>query len=191
MAENSLPRGRGRPRDADKDEAIRKATWTLLATRGYDSLTFEDVAAAAAVSGTTLYRRFGSKAELVARSLHDSSRPTQSGAEQVRDPRATLLAHARNVAAFMRDAPGRAVVTITEAAGREPKLAAALRRLVMNDMATLRRSIEAAHPLPTEENVALAFSLIVGTNMYHSAIMGLPLEDEAIEALVEAALSLR
>ena len=56
---------RGRRRDSTLDVALRRATLDLLTEVGYDRLTMEAVAARAGAAKTTLYRRWGSKAELV------------------------------------------------------------------------------------------------------------------------------
>lgn len=58
-------RHRGRPRDPSRDEAIIDASIDLLVRDGYDRLSMEGVAAAAGVGKATVYRRWGSKAELV------------------------------------------------------------------------------------------------------------------------------
>jgi len=59
-------RVRGRPRDAGVDAAILDATERLLARRGYEAMTVDQVAAAAGVSKPTIYLRYASKADLVA-----------------------------------------------------------------------------------------------------------------------------
>jgi len=59
------PPVRGRPRHAAIDEAILDATERLLARRGYEAMTVEQVAAAAGISKPTIYLRYRSKAELV------------------------------------------------------------------------------------------------------------------------------
>jgi AcrR family transcriptional regulator len=56
---------RGRPRDPSRDEAIIGAAIDVLVRDGYDRLSMEGVAAAAGVGKATIYRRWGSKAELV------------------------------------------------------------------------------------------------------------------------------
>lgn len=61
--------GRGRPRSATADAAIRQATLDLLRKEGYADLTMTGVAALAGVSTATLYRRWRSKAELVISTL--------------------------------------------------------------------------------------------------------------------------
>ncbi|MBD8607874.1 TetR/AcrR family transcriptional regulator [Aeromicrobium sp. CFBP 8757] len=56
---------RGRPRDPSRDAAIIEAALDLLVRDGYDRLSMEGVAALAGVGKATVYRRWGSKAELV------------------------------------------------------------------------------------------------------------------------------
>jgi AcrR family transcriptional regulator len=55
----------GRPRSAEADEAILRAALELLAQDGYRALTMEAVRERAGVGKATLYRRYGSKDELV------------------------------------------------------------------------------------------------------------------------------
>jgi AcrR family transcriptional regulator len=63
---------RGRPRNPCADAAIRRATLELLGERGYDRASIESIAQRAAVSKTTIYRRFSSKSQLVAWSVSGS-----------------------------------------------------------------------------------------------------------------------
>ncbi|KAA0976183.1 TetR family transcriptional regulator [Paeniglutamicibacter gangotriensis] len=62
---------RGRPRDTGKDAKILAAAQELLAELGYEQLTREAVAAKVGVSKPTLYRRWVSRAELVAAAVGD------------------------------------------------------------------------------------------------------------------------
>jgi AcrR family transcriptional regulator len=55
----------GRPRSAEADEAILRAALELLASDGYRALTMEAVRERSGVGKATLYRRYGSKEELV------------------------------------------------------------------------------------------------------------------------------
>ncbi|ODR00173.1 TetR family transcriptional regulator [Mycobacterium sherrisii] len=59
----------GRPRDARLHHAILDATRELLTTRSYAELSMESVAAHAGVGKKTLYRRWSSKAPLVAEAV--------------------------------------------------------------------------------------------------------------------------
>jgi AcrR family transcriptional regulator len=61
----STTRPPGRPRSAEADEAILRAALELLADDGYRALTMEAVRERAGVGKATLYRRYGSKDELV------------------------------------------------------------------------------------------------------------------------------
>lgn len=56
----------GRPRSIYADQAILQATLDLLAEVGYQSMSIEAIASRAGVGKTTIYRRYTSKAELVA-----------------------------------------------------------------------------------------------------------------------------
>ena len=55
----------GRPRDPELERRLLSAAWSLLTTSGYDSLTLTRVAAKAGAHRTDVYRRWGTKAQLV------------------------------------------------------------------------------------------------------------------------------
>ncbi len=59
------PAQRGRPRDPERDRALRQAALEVLAEQGYDLLTMELVAQRAGAGKATIYRRWSSKVELV------------------------------------------------------------------------------------------------------------------------------
>lgn len=56
---------RGRPRSESAGQAIRDAARSLLASEGFEGLTFEAVAARAGVAKTTVYRRYADRTALV------------------------------------------------------------------------------------------------------------------------------
>ncbi|WP_019505607.1 TetR/AcrR family transcriptional regulator [Pleurocapsa sp. PCC 7319] len=56
----------GRPRSAQSHQAMLKATLELLGEVGFAAMSIEAIAARAKVGKTTIYRRYKSKAELVA-----------------------------------------------------------------------------------------------------------------------------
>lgn len=56
---------RGRPRDASLDQAILDATRDILVKEGWQAVSMARVAREAGVGKATVYRRWGSKAELV------------------------------------------------------------------------------------------------------------------------------
>jgi AcrR family transcriptional regulator len=61
------------PRIVD-EPAIFEAVMALFAAHGYDGMTTRDVATAAGVNEATLFRRYGSKAELVRRAINEQWR---------------------------------------------------------------------------------------------------------------------
>jgi AcrR family transcriptional regulator len=64
-----VTRAPGRPRSVEADEAILQATLELLADDGYRALTMERVRERSGVGKATIYRRYGSKEELVAAAI--------------------------------------------------------------------------------------------------------------------------
>jgi AcrR family transcriptional regulator len=80
----------GRPRSAEADEAILRATLELLARCGYDRTTIEAVAAEAAVARATVYRRYPTKPELVSAAI--GCLRDQTCREDMGDTRAYLVA---------------------------------------------------------------------------------------------------
>lgn len=56
----------GRPRSAKSHQAILQAALELLAEVGFEAMSMEAITARAGVGKTTIYRRYASKAELVA-----------------------------------------------------------------------------------------------------------------------------
>jgi AcrR family transcriptional regulator len=56
----------GRPLDPEKDKAIASAVYEVLADVGYSGFTMDEVALAAGVGKAAIYRRWSSKADLLA-----------------------------------------------------------------------------------------------------------------------------
>lgn len=89
-------RRQGRPRSEHADQAIIDATVELVAEFGYRGLTVEAVAARAGVAKTTVYRRWGSKEELVFGVMARLSGPTAvPRGEDVREDLLILLERVR------------------------------------------------------------------------------------------------
>ena len=75
MTESQPRPGQARPggRAAKVRDSVLRATQAALAQDGYDALSIEDVARRAGVHKTTVYRRWPSKAELVADTMRERS----------------------------------------------------------------------------------------------------------------------
>ncbi|NCY17616.1 MAG: TetR/AcrR family transcriptional regulator [Actinobacteria bacterium] len=80
----------GRPRDPRLDAAIIDATVSLLESRGYNGLSLAAVAERAGTTTAAIYRRFGSKSELVARAVFrtDGERMIRWSVEKLSRPAA-------------------------------------------------------------------------------------------------------
>lgn len=61
----------GRPRSAQSHQAMLQATLELLAEVGFEAMSIEAIASRAGVGKTTIYRRYSSKAELVADAIEN------------------------------------------------------------------------------------------------------------------------
>ncbi|RRS00839.1 TetR/AcrR family transcriptional regulator [Glycomyces terrestris] len=93
----------GRPRDAQIDGAIVRATRELLSERGYAKLTMDGVASRAGIGKAAIYRRFSTKQEMIfAATVHDMKEqpPPDSGSL-----RGDLAAVCRTIAAQLGSAP--------------------------------------------------------------------------------------
>jgi AcrR family transcriptional regulator len=63
---NTSKKPLGRPRSIQSHQAMLQATLELLAEVGFDAMSIDAIAARAGIGKTTIYRRYASKAELVA-----------------------------------------------------------------------------------------------------------------------------
>jgi AcrR family transcriptional regulator len=164
----------GRPRDTRLHHAILDATRELLTTSGYAELSMESVAARARVGKKTLYRRWSSKAPLVAEAVSEAyggsgSFPVAETGDIRTDLRSWLNEHAD----FLAEPPNAALVRalIAAAAARPadgedlyqqlsaPQLAGLLTRL--------RQAVEDGQLSADADLNAIADALI-GTMLFHA-----------------------
>lgn len=184
MTSDTIP-ARGRPRDADRTEAILDATKELLQTTGYDSLRVADVAEQAGCGLATIYRRWSTKEELVAAAI---SRP-EPEPPTTDDPRADL-------AALIRDLAGQIgqksdfLAGFMSAARAHPEIHDAVCLEVRDRLqAQLRRPLG---ELLGSDNpqIGLIIDAIPGILLHRSGLMGEPVDADAyadeILALVDA-----
>jgi AcrR family transcriptional regulator len=107
----------GRPRDARLDQAILTATRELLAAGSYAELSMESVASRARVGKKTLYRRWPSKAPLVAEAVLAAYGGSGSfPVAETGDIHADLLSWLHEHADFLAEPPNAALVRALVAA---------------------------------------------------------------------------
>ncbi len=122
---------RGRPREARIDEAILEATLRQLDEVGYQQMSIAAVAAEAGVGRPALYRRYGSKAELVTTAIqHMTSGPEPDLPSAAHEALRGLLGAASSAFA----SPGGLAVlgSLLAEQRRDPELLAAFRARVFD-----------------------------------------------------------
>jgi AcrR family transcriptional regulator len=167
---------RGRPRDPSRDEAIIHASIDILVRDGYDRLSMEGVATTAGVGKATLYRRWGSKAELVIDAMATLKPVIDSIDTGSLDGDIELL-----VAASCSPGSQRllqVMVSICSALPREPELLEAFRtRFTEPRIARITEILERARrrgELGPDVDVAMAASLVPSLMLQRVLMTGQP-----------------
>ncbi|WP_151772292.1 TetR/AcrR family transcriptional regulator [Streptomyces abyssomicinicus] len=190
-------RRRGRPRDTGTDEAILDAARDLLLRDGYARLSMERIAAEAGVGKPTVYRRWPSKAALVAdvtrraslAVVPDGEFPSPAPGEVVRTLVAWFGAHARTVTDPHNAA---LVLALTAAAAESPQDAESLYHANTRHQhaviaGLLRTGVETGELRP-DTDVDAVVGALIGSSLY-LLLTGRPAEaPERAEGLVRALL---
>jgi len=163
---------RGRPRSPQVHATILDATRALLVEKGYADVSMDRVASRAGVGKQTLYRRWPSKAQLVAEAVMDAHQSGESFAlpdtgDVAADLRDWLLRYADAVAPAQNAALVRALAA---AAAEDLRDGEALYRQLTGPqhdavMQRLRRGIDAGQVRADTDVEAVADALI-GTILY-------------------------
>ncbi|HTQ19512.1 TetR/AcrR family transcriptional regulator [Mycobacterium sp.] len=164
----------GRPRDARLDRAILAATRELLAAGSYAELSMESVAAHARVGKKTLYRRWSSKAPLVAEAVLAAYGGSGSfPVAETGDIRADLRSWLDEHADFLAEPPNAALVRalVAAAAASSADGAALYQQLSAPQhaglMTRLHRAVEDGQVSADADLHAIADALI-GTLLLHA-----------------------
>jgi AcrR family transcriptional regulator len=192
QAESVPERPMGRPRDERTDRAILEATRELMAEVGVYGFRTADVAARAGVGKGAIYRRYGSKDELVTAAI------AALVSEQIVVPD-TGLTH-DDLLVLMREAvevyrgsgAGRLMPNLVGAMAQKPELAKAVRedflagrRAALSEV--LRRGIERGDLRP-DLDVELALDVLGGPLFYRLLITGGPIDERLAEGVADLVL---
>ena len=182
----------GRPRDAEREAAILDAVNALLTERGYDGVTFEEVARRAGASKPTLYRRWKTKRDMVVAALK-AGPARREGPDDIDTGslRGDLLALCDRLLTTMRSTDGHTALALLQAGFEDPELGDAIERSVGPTGGRLPASVIAAavdrgelpdgvDPFPFEE--------ITGSVLLLRRLNGLETTGAYLEALVDAIL---
>lgn len=183
----SLPppvRRRTGGRSARVTAAVYAAVMEILAEHGYNVLSIAEVAQRAGVHDTSIYRRWTTKARLVAEAVVESSAvdlpPPDTGSFQ-----SDIAALLRHVVARLRTPLGRAVSAVV--GSQEPDLIDVRRTYWTSRQATMRILLERAHErgeIPVSLDPQFVFELLVGP-IFLRQTSGRQVTHRYIDTLVE------
>lgn len=182
----------GRPRDAGREAEILGVAYEVLVERGYEGITFEEVARRAKASKPTLYRRWKSKRDLVVAALQAGPASTEEpGVVDTGSLRGDLLALARRLRATMHATDGYSALALLQAGFEDRELGDAIEHSMgptggrlpaaVIDAAVRRGELpEGADPFPYEE--------VTGSVLLLRRLNDLDTGDAYLEALVDTVL---
>jgi AcrR family transcriptional regulator len=164
----------GRPRDSRLHRAILDATRELLTTLSYTELSMESVAARAGVGKKTLYRRWPSKAPLVAEAVLEAYGGSGSfPVAETADIRADLQHWLDEHAGFLAQPPNAALIRalIAAAAARPADGEDLYRQLSAPQLAglttRLRQAVDGGE-LRADADIESVAAALVGTMLFHA-----------------------
>jgi AcrR family transcriptional regulator len=178
----------GRPLDVTRDDAILQATLELLAEIGYDRLTIDAVAARARAGKATVYRRWPSKAELVAEAC------TCVVLEALEAPdtgsiRTDMIAIAEHIWVRSGPVPRAAVMAgLMSALLSNPDLRQAVQHTSRAPQSVVAPVIQAAverGEIPPPGDLELLSMVLPGMCMFHFAKTGVAPDSPFIESVVD------
>lgn len=176
----------GRPRDPDKDDAVRETVRQMLATEGYQGTTIPAVARAAGIGAPTIYRRWPTQAAMVESAVAD--RPWPEALTERAEFEDHLPVVVRSVVEYFADPATRAAMPglLVEYYRAPSQYAGLVERTEM----PLREAFRVAHSeavaagrCADQPGADALFDTIVGTAVYHGVLRG-----TADDALIEQIL---
>ena len=181
----------GRPRDPRADRAIVAATLELIAEVGVSDFRMDDVAARAGVGKAAIYRRYGSKDELVTAAI--AGLVSEIAVPDTGSTRADLLALMRDAVKVYRDPLHAGVMPALVGAMRtRADLARAVREgFLAGRRDALRAVLErgvARGDLRAGLDFELALDVLGGPLFYRLLITGGPLDDQLVDGVTDLIL---
>lgn len=169
-----------------------RAVTEVLAERGYEGVTFEEVARRAGASKATLYRRWASKREMVVAAV--KAGPAQRDPADVIDTgslRGDLLALCRRLITTMRSTDGQTALLLLQAGLEDPELCEQIEAAVGPTGARLPADVLTAAVRRGELAVGaqpFAFEEVAGAALLLRRLNGLDTGDAYLEHLVDVVL---
>jgi AcrR family transcriptional regulator len=186
--------GRLRPggRTARTRAAVFDATLAELADRGWDQVSVETIALRAGVHKTTVYRRWGSKEQLVAEALQAAA-DRRIQLPDTGDVDRDLRALARAVLAVLTSRDGAATVRALVAGAQDsPAVGRVVRRFWAARLAQVGPIVERAvtrGQLPSKTNVSELIKHVAAPLFYRLLVTAEPLTQATADQAAAAALA--
>jgi AcrR family transcriptional regulator len=185
------PRSVGRPREERVDRAIIAAALELMAELGISALRMDQVAERAGVGKAAIYRRFHSKAEMVAAAA--GALVGEIAIPDTGSTRSDLIELMREAVALYRGSlAGRLMPSLVDAMRRDSDLADVVRervlagrRLALKEV--LDRGVARADLRP-DLDVELMLDVLAGPLFYRLLITGGPLDERLVQGVVDLIL---
>lgn len=179
------------PRVERTNEAVLGAAWELLIEGGPDAVRHRQVAAAANVSPTTVYKHFPSRGELLRAAIEVMGRPLP--AEVTGHLRTDLDAMLADLVADLADEQRtRAIAAMIERAQHDRTVAAVRDGLIAEARERFRTIVEtgiAAGELRGSIDVDVAFAGLLGTFFFTRLMAGEPVDADFATRVVDAFLA--
>lgn len=191
----AAPQRGSRPggRSARVRGAVLAATLDLLGEGGYDAVELPEVARRAGVHASTVYRRWGTKAQLVGEALLERSRPL-SPTPDTGSLRSDLVRLVLDGARLVRTPSVRALfeVLLSQSTAPSPELAAARDRFWAAHMEEAQGIVDRAvarGELPRGADPAVLVELVVGPALLRLLLMGQDLDEADVARIVGRAIA--
>jgi AcrR family transcriptional regulator len=173
------------------EQAVFEATLRLLDTRDYGDISIETLAERAGVSRTTIYRRWPSKAAVVAAAVSSLylDRVEVPDTGSLSQDLVTLLTETYRV---MADGDGRVLEKLVRQAGQNPELTELVRSILYarrRMYATILNRAIARGEMPPEADQELLLDLLLGPLWFRLLVSGAPITPAAARSVVELVLT--
>ena len=191
--QHSSSRSGARPggRSAQVRMAVLAATLDLLSQRGYEAMTTKDIAAQAGVNEVTLFRRWGTKAAIVAEALQNYS-ATETPTPDTGSLRTDMLESLRGIIARIQTPLGRVIDPIVVGHNPQPELEEVRRAYWRDSFSRAEAIVQRAKDrgeLPNEVDAHFLIEMAIGPILVRANATDQPLDDQLPERIVALLLA--
>ncbi len=176
------------PRGETFVKHVLDVTRTQLSQHGFNALCIPDIAEAAGVHKTSIYRRWPTKTELVRDALHEAM-GHHAALPDTGDIRSDILILAERALQFVQSTMGRGILRTLLADGEQQSLVAGMLESThaQGPQAVLKRAIERGQ-LPKDTPIELVLSVLAGTLLHRTLIEQSCVTQNQLAALVDLVL---